>query len=153
MMQGRAGGGDGKKSVSGRRFIWYLGVSLMKTPLGYAVTKRVLSTWAPFGQRVVVVGWGLPGIELVHFLTERSKKVTVVDTREDPLFGEPPMPIVRQLMEWRLGEMGTAIMTAIELERVTDKGQTIINKKVQRQTLGGDTVVFASEYRSNTELL
>jgi len=52
-----------------------------------------------------------------------------------------------------LGEMGTAIMTAIELERVTDKGQTIINKKVQRQTLGGDTVVFASEYRSNTELL
>lgn len=49
MMQGRAGGGDGKKSVSGRRFIWYLGVSLMKTPLGYAVTKRVLRTWAPFG--------------------------------------------------------------------------------------------------------
>ncbi|MBI2831147.1 MAG: FAD-dependent oxidoreductase [Chloroflexi bacterium] len=148
MLQGHRG----EKGLKGRRFIWYIGLTLMKSPLGQRLMRRMLRLWAPFGKRVVVVGRGLPGIELAHFLVERGKRVIVVDTREDLVFGEPPMPVVRQLMEWKLGEEGTAMVTAIEIEKVTDEGLTVINKKGQRQTLEGDTVVFAAEYKPNNEL-
>ena len=47
--------------------------------------RRATHWWMPLGQRIVVVGGELVGLELAEFLTERGRKVTVVD--EAPQFG------------------------------------------------------------------
>ncbi|MBI2831150.1 MAG: FAD-dependent oxidoreductase [Chloroflexi bacterium] len=148
MMHGR----PGKKGLKGQRFIWYLGLNLLRAPFGPSLTKRLLSLYTPFGKRVVVVGKGLAGIEMAHFLVEHGKKVTIVDTREDPPFSEPPMPVLREFMKEKLAEAKTITLTVSKIEQVTDKGLTVIDKEGKRQTIEGDTVVFASEYKPNTAL-
>jgi len=152
MMNGRLRRGGGKKKVSGQRFLWYLGLTLMRAPFGQSAMRRLLRFWAPFGKRVVVIGKGLPGIELAYFLVERGKKVTIVDTREELQFDEPPMPILRQFMEDGLAKNGTIMVTAASYEWITDRGLTIINREEQLQTIEADTVVFAADYKPNTEL-
>ena len=62
------------------------------------------------------------------------------------------MFVLRQFLEARLIERGVAIWTVAEHEGITDKGLTIINKKGQRQTIEGDTIVFAADYKSDAEL-
>jgi NADPH-dependent 2,4-dienoyl-CoA reductase/sulfur reductase-like enzyme len=37
--------------------------------------------WMPLGKRVTIIGGGLVGIELSHFLSERKRQVTVVDNK------------------------------------------------------------------------
>ena len=108
--------------------------------------------WAPFGKRVIVIGRGLAGVELADFLVQRGKRVTIVDTHEDIPFGEPPMAVIRQYLEFRLIERGTAMFTVAEYEKITDRGLVIINKKGQRQTIEGDTIVFVADYKPNSEL-
>lgn len=151
MMNGHLRRRGGKK-ISRQRFLWYAGLTLMRSHFGQSIMRRLLRFWAPFGKRVVVIGKGLPGIEMAYFLVERGKKVTIVDTREDLQFGEPPMPILRQFMEDRLAKNGTIMVTAASYEWITDKGLTIINRQGQLQTIEADTVVFAADYRPNTEL-
>jgi 2,4-dienoyl-CoA reductase (NADPH2) len=151
MMRGRLGRNEEGK-VSSRRFLWFLGLNLARAPFGPSLVRWLLSFWAPFGKKVIVIGKGLPGIELADFLAQKRKKLTIVDTRELLPFDKPPMPVLRQYMEDRLLGTGATMATASSYEWVTDKGMTIINTQQQIQSLEGDTVVFATDYEPNTEL-
>ncbi|MFC1929606.1 FAD-dependent oxidoreductase [Chloroflexota bacterium] len=152
MMNGRLRRVNGNKKFRLRRALWYLGSRLMRIPFGPSAMRWLLNFWVPLGGKIIVVGKGLAGIELADFLVERGKQVTIVDTCEDLPFGEPPMPVLRQFMESKLIERGTAMLAVAEYEWITDRGLTIINKKGQRQTIEGDTIVFAAEHRPNAEL-
>lgn len=152
LMHGRLRGAEGKKSVGARRLATYAGLSLLKAPGGASLARRLLKLWTPFGKRIVVVGNGLPGIELAYFLTELGKKVSIVDTREALPFGAPPMPVLREFMTATLKAHGTAMITAASYVRVTDQGLSILDQEGKLQTIEGDSVVFATGYRSNVEL-
>jgi 2,4-dienoyl-CoA reductase-like NADH-dependent reductase (Old Yellow Enzyme family)/thioredoxin reductase len=151
MMRGRLRRNEEGKT-SPRRLLWFLGLNLARVPFGWSLLWRLLNVWAPFGKRVVVVGKGMSGIEIADFLAQRGKKITIVDKRETLPFDIPPMPVLRQYMESRLQETGATFTTAISYEWVTDKGITIINTQQQLQSLEADTIVFAADYKPNTEL-
>ncbi|RPI44314.1 MAG: FAD-dependent oxidoreductase, partial [Betaproteobacteria bacterium] len=102
MIRGRMRGAGDSKQVGLRWIAWYLGLGLLRTARRRQAARRLLKRWTPFGNKVVVVGRGLPGIELAHFLVERGAKVTMVDTRGDPPFGERPMPVLREFMRAEL---------------------------------------------------
>ncbi|MFC1981498.1 FAD-dependent oxidoreductase [Chloroflexota bacterium] len=97
-------------------------------------------------------GGGLPGIELADFLAERGKKVTIVDTREELPYAEPPMPVLRQFMQDRLAKNGATVLAAASYDWVNDRGLSSISREGYLQTIEGDTVVFATDYRPNTGL-
>ena len=50
-------------------------------------------------------------------------------------------------------ERGVPILAGVQhYEEITDKTLTILNKDGLRQSIKGDTIVFAAEYRPNIEL-
>jgi NADPH-dependent 2,4-dienoyl-CoA reductase/sulfur reductase-like enzyme len=46
--------------------------------------KGLSKLWMPLGQRVVIVGGGLVGLELAEFLIERGREVTVLEPSDKP---------------------------------------------------------------------
>ncbi|MFC1929605.1 FAD-dependent oxidoreductase [Chloroflexota bacterium] len=152
MMHGRLSRSEVKKRVGIRRLVWYIGFRLMGTPLGHSVMRRVLSFWIPLGKKVVVVGRRLPGVEMANFLADRGKLVTIVDTRDGLPLNEPPMPVFRQFLEGKLSENGVRVLNAVGYEEISDKGLTIINEEGERETIEGDTIVFASDYKPKDEI-
>ncbi len=135
-----------------RRLMSQLGIFVLNT-FGPSAVRPLLRLWSPFGKRVVVVGMGLGGVEIADFLVNRGKKVTIVDTREELAMNEPPMPTLRLHLENKLVEKGVSILAGVKYyEAVNDRGLAIGNKKAVPQTIEGDTILFAANYKSNKEL-
>ncbi len=153
MMQGRLQDGGAHKQLDVRRLASYAGLRLLNTALGASIARRVLDHWTPFGKRVVVVGRGLPGIELGHFLAERGAEVHLVDTRGDLPFGARPMPVLREYMTAELDKHGAVKHLAEHYERIDDAGFTFVDEHGQAKTLPCDSVIFAAEFRPNDELV
>lgn len=153
MMQGRLQGEGEHKALDVRRLASYAGLRLLDTALGGSIARRVLKHWTPFGKRVVIVGRGLPGIELGHFLAERGAQVQLVDTRGDLPFGARPMPVLREYMTAELAKHGAVKHLAERYERIDDAGFTFIDDRGRAITLPCDSVIFAAEFRPNDGLL
>jgi len=149
---------EGKEIAGWRRTLFRLGGMLIKRPIGLALVRRLLRFWIPLGKRIIVVGQGLPAFELADFLNERGKQVSVIDMREEePSIADevkkPPMPRIRLFFEDRLIERGAAMVTGVKrLVGITDRGLLIVNKRGARQTIEGDTIVFAADYSPHAEL-
>ncbi len=151
MMQGRFNG-DRAKGNHWQRLILLLGGRLMAAPLGLAAIRWLLRFWTPFGQRVVVVGKGLAGIEMAYFLVKLGKQVTIVDTRQELPYDEPPMPMLRRHLEEKLAKSNVPMITAAKYEQMTEQGLIITNKEGQTQNIEGDSIVFTGYYRPDTAL-
>jgi NADPH-dependent 2,4-dienoyl-CoA reductase/sulfur reductase-like enzyme len=151
MMQGRLPSGDGKK-LDARRLVSYAGLNLLRTAAGTSLARRVLDHWTPFGSSVVVVGRGLPGIELAHFLAERGAKVNLVDTRGDLPFGARPMPVLREYMNAELEKHGAVKHLAQRYLRIDDDGLVFIDADGRERTLAADSVIFAADFQPNDAL-
>lgn len=153
MMQGRLQDEGEHKQLDVRRLASYAGLRLLNTALGGSIARRVLDHWTPFGKRVVIVGRGLPGIELGHFLAERGAQVQLVDTRADLPFGARPMPVLREYMTAELQKHGAVKHLAERYEHIDDAGFTFVDAHGQSKTLPCDSVIFAAEFRPNDELV
>ena len=111
----------------------------------------VLSGRVDVGERVVIIGGELVGCETADFLSQRSKKVTVV--RRGPEMASKMFPINRQALLARLKEKGIALVTGIkEYEAITDDGLVIIDGQGKRLTLEADTIVLAAGAITNDQL-
>jgi NADPH-dependent 2,4-dienoyl-CoA reductase/sulfur reductase-like enzyme len=138
------------RGASWRRRVWFLGAMVMRY-LGPAATRWLLRLWAPFGKRVVIVGLGLPGVELADFMVQHGTHVTLVGTR-DVLYPAQPMPVFKLFLEQRLLLNGIVKMEAEKYEWVTGKGLTIIDKQGRLRSIAGDTVIFVEDYCPNNRL-
>jgi 2,4-dienoyl-CoA reductase-like NADH-dependent reductase (Old Yellow Enzyme family)/thioredoxin reductase len=144
--------GPGNK-LSWLSILWNMAALLIRFPFGSSIVRWIAQYWLPFGKRVIVVGDGLPGIELADFLAERGKHVTIVSALEEDLpYEEPPMPMFRHFLENRLIENGVAIYTGAECQEVTNEGLATLRKNGLRRIIKGDTVIFTGNYRPNDEL-
>lgn len=152
MMQGQLKGSDGSKKFDAKRLVSYAGLNLLRTSVGASIARRVLDHWTPFGKQVVIVGRGLPGIELAHFLAERGARVNLVDTRGDLPFGARPMPVLREYMNAELEKHGAVKHLAERYVRIDDAGLVFIAPDGREQTLAADSVIFAADFLPNDEL-
>src|SRR3546814_14818867 len=57
------------------------------------LVRQATRQWMPLGMNIVIIGSGLVGMELAEFLTERDRKVTIVD---DDAFMGRGFPIMRR---------------------------------------------------------
>jgi 2,4-dienoyl-CoA reductase (NADPH2) len=97
--------------------------------------------WMPLGRRVVVVGGGLVGVELAHFLAERGCQVTVLEETTD-LGVEMAHPRRwRTLHETR--SLGVIFETEASLVAV-DENHVHWRRSTDQQSIRADTVILAT---------
>ncbi len=106
-----------------------------------ALVRKATHTWMPLGDRVVIVGGELVGLELAEFLSERGRTVHVIE--EGPRLGRGlmlvrRMRILAELAEHGVGLHGGATNIAIGKDTVT-----FTDREGQVQNLAADNVIVA----------
>ncbi|MFC1561570.1 FAD-dependent oxidoreductase [candidate division KSB1 bacterium] len=110
----------------------------------------VLEEKAPVGERVLIIGGGMVGLETADFLTHRGHKVTVVELLDE--IGRGMEAVTRKLILRNLEKYNVKIVTHTKLSRY-DNGDTYISNGSEETLFGTfDTVVMAVGTRSVNEL-
>lgn len=103
------------------------------------------------GKTVVVIGGEMVACETAELLADRGKKVTVV--RRGPKMAVKVSPVVRGRLLTRLREKGVVLITGVQkYEEITDEGLTLIDPDGEKQTIKGETIVYAVGVKANGSL-
>jgi 2,4-dienoyl-CoA reductase-like NADH-dependent reductase (Old Yellow Enzyme family)/thioredoxin reductase len=116
-----------------------------------ATGDQVLAGQADVGQRVLVVGGGLVGIEVAEFLAERGKGVTVVELLDE--VARDMELVTRKLTMKRLAKLDVQIRTGTTVTRLADGWATLRTAAGAEQIGPFDSVVVAVGTRPNQELI
>lgn len=110
----------------------------------------VLEDDAPVGEKVVIVGGGLTGVELALHYGKEGKDVTIVEALSDIMSSGPSVPIMQDMMARDLlASYGVKLRTGYGISAVNDEGAVITNMKDKSEslTLPADTVIMAIGFR------
>jgi len=102
----------------------------------------VLLGKAEIGKSVIIVGGGFVGCETAEFLSEKGKRVTIVEILPQ-LASELFFPYAYQTVQ-RLKEREVEIYAGVKAEEITDRGMEIIDEQGNRISLEADDVVIAT---------
>ena len=115
-----------------------------------ALIREATKAWMPLGDRIVIIGGELVGLELAEFLAHRGRKVTVVD--ETPKFGAG-LQIVRRLrMLPELRELGVALHPGAADIAIGDGDVSWRDAAGQTIAAKADHVIVAKGARGDTAL-
>jgi len=101
------------------------------------------------GQSVIVIGGGLVGCETALYLTQKGKKLTIVETLNDIL--RDTFRINRTHLQELLADAGIQVFTSTKVLEITDDG-IIIADKYSEKKIKADTVVLAVGFKSDKNL-
>jgi 2,4-dienoyl-CoA reductase-like NADH-dependent reductase (Old Yellow Enzyme family)/NADPH-dependent 2,4-dienoyl-CoA reductase/sulfur reductase-like enzyme len=106
-----------------------------------ATIREASRRWMPLGQRIVILGGELVGLELAEFLAHRGRKVTVLEPASRAGAG---LPIVRR---WRvldeLRHAGVVLLTRASDIRIAEGEVSYVNWRRQTRTIACDQVIVA----------
>ncbi len=102
------------------------------------------------GERVAIIGGGLVGCELADHLSEKDKKVVILEMLPEIPKGKCITVMIRLL--GRLKKKGVEILTGARCQEITDTGLTFLDGEGLKKTLDVDTVILAAGSRSNRAL-
>jgi len=102
------------------------------------------------GQNVVVVGGGMVGCEIGHFLADQGKNVTIVEMVRRVASDMPVMPR-RRLLDG-LKEKKVATLTESTCEEIAEGAVVVTDGQGQKQTIQADTVVLAVGFKAKDDL-
>jgi 2,4-dienoyl-CoA reductase (NADPH2) len=108
---------------------------------GPKTLEKLTRFWMPLGKRVVIIGGGIQGCQLAHFLAVRKRKVTIVDTAKALGDGLPYQTPLRHV-KW-FEEAGVVMLPGVAYEKITNEGLIIRTKEGARKVLVADTIVLA----------
>lgn len=114
-----------------------------------ATARQVIKESVEIGDRVVVVGGGLVGLETAELLVQKGKGTTVVEMLDR--VGSDMGFISRRFLLQRLTGQGVGIETSTKAEAVTDRG-LVVTCKEGRKLIEADTIVMAVGASPNNEL-
>ncbi len=103
------------------------------------------------GQKVVVCGGGMSGLECALGLAMEGKDVTVVDMVPVDKFAGEIVFFTRNMLLAELQKYGVKLVGDSKVEAITEQGVETIDRNWKRVTYEADTVVSAFGLKSNTE--
>ena len=104
----------------------------------------------PVGEKVAVIGGGLVGCEVADYLSEKGKRVTVLEMLPEIPKGRC-ITVMTRLLD-RLKGKGVRILTNVRCREIMDTGLVFLDGEGQNQHVEADTVVLAAGSKSNREL-
>lgn len=110
------------------------------------MAEDILSGKASFGQKIVVVGGGLVGVETAHFLASLGAHVVIVEMLDG--IAREAGPTYVQHIHDTMKKYHIDIYTNTRIERILRDGIEFQGKKEP-----ADTVVIAAGYRSNNAIV
>ena len=135
-----------------RKVLWSLGLAFLRTSHGALFIKRLIGRVSPFGRKVVIMGSGLPALQLASFLLEKDKNVTILATEETLVSGQRPMHPLSSYLFHRLSTRGVRMLTQVKYQEILNRGITIIDKDGNYRTIEADTIVLAQGAIRNDRL-
>jgi 2,4-dienoyl-CoA reductase-like NADH-dependent reductase (Old Yellow Enzyme family)/thioredoxin reductase len=119
---------------------------------GYVFPGEVLTGDKEVGERVVVVGGGDVGCETaLHLAEARSRKVTIVEMRDDILLGSDE-PLSVMSLRLRLPQAGVEIHTGLTLASCRDGLVVCVDGSNKKIEFEADSVILAVGTAPNSEL-
>ncbi len=115
-----------------------------------ALVRRLTRHWMPLGQRVVIIGGELVGMELAEFLVERGRHVTVLE--EGPKFGKGLLLVRRLRLVPELKDHGVALHAGVRDIAIEAAGVRFVDATGATQFTAADQVVVAQGARGDTTL-
>lgn len=115
-----------------------------------ATVEDVLRENVRVGQNVAIIGGGMVGCEVADYLSEKGKRVTVLEMLPEIPMGKGITMMTRLLN--RLVTKGVRILTNAKCREITESGVAFIDEEDQKKTIGADTVVLAAGSQPNREL-
>lgn len=114
------------------------------------LVRKASKLWMPVGDRVVIIGGDLVGLELAEFLHERGRQVTVVD---EPLqFGRGLSPARRSVMLEELPLAGVVLHPGARAIRIGATAVSFTGADGEACEAAADTVIIAKGAEANTGL-
>jgi 2-enoate reductase len=101
------------------------------------------------GQSVIVIGGGLVGCETALYLTQKGKKLTIVETLNDIL--PDTFRINHTHLQTLLVDANIEILTSTKVLEITDDGIIIADKYGERK-IKADTIVLAVGFKPDRSL-
>ena len=115
-----------------------------------ALVRTATRAWMPLGERIVIIGGELVGIELAEFLHERGRHVTIID--EAPRFGKG-LPLVRRMrILAELAEHGVTMQPGASAIAISEKQVSFTDAKGEAQSVAADHVIVAKGAEGNLTL-
>jgi 2,4-dienoyl-CoA reductase (NADPH2) len=153
-IQGMASGHLKGDTVKNRpwveRFFWHLG-SLVFRFLSPPLIASLTKLWLPFGKKVVVMGGNMAGCQLADFLTERSRRVTLLELTSR--FASDMLVLPRYVLLDRLARKEVVMWKGLkEYKAVTERGLVVITKDLKEQVIDADTIIPNLASLPHTEL-
>lgn len=105
------------------------------------VLRQASRMWMPIGDRVVIIGGELVGLELAEFLGLRGRAVTVLE--ESPRVGRGLQLVRRFRVVDECRHLGVAMLTDVSEIEIGDHVVSYANPGQQRRTIPADTVIVA----------
>lgn len=112
---------------------------------------EVLNGKSHVGQRVLIVGGGISGVEVGLFLAEHAREVIFIEMRDDFMIGVGTSD--RIVYNDKLNKRNVTIYTGKRLETVLDNGAVVIDRYGNRQDIPVDSVVLAVGFAPQTFLV
>jgi 2,4-dienoyl-CoA reductase-like NADH-dependent reductase (Old Yellow Enzyme family)/thioredoxin reductase len=126
------------------------GAALTGATRSFELIRTATRSWMPLGQRVVIIGGELVGLELAEFLAHRQRSVTVIDEASRLGAG---LQIVRR---WRvlaqLRALGVVMLAKASAIAIDDGRVSYINRHGQARRIGADHVIVAKGARADLTL-
>ena len=149
LLTGSTSTADAKLSF-GQRTLLKAGHALLGLADHIERVRELSKYWLPLGERIVIIGGGLVGLELAEFLAKRARQVTVLE--EGPHLA-PQMAIPRR---WRslheLRTRGAALHTSVRIHAIESEG-VVVTLDEERETIPADHVILASSVVPNRDIL
>ena len=106
-----------------------------------SLVRKITKAWMPLGQRIVIIGGELVGIELAEFLAERGRKVSVLE--EAPRLGKGLTLVRRMRILAELAEHGVGLHGGVSDIAIDATDVSFVDAAGKARRLAADHVIVA----------
>ena len=106
--------------------------------------------YMPIGQKVVIIGGQIQGVQLAEFLVRRGRDVTIVDEGPEESLALNMPDFLKTRVILYIQAHGVKILMNVKYHEITDKGLTITTSYGVKKTLKTDNIVCALPSSADT---
>jgi 2,4-dienoyl-CoA reductase-like NADH-dependent reductase (Old Yellow Enzyme family)/NADPH-dependent 2,4-dienoyl-CoA reductase/sulfur reductase-like enzyme len=107
---------------------------------------------AKIGEKIVIMGGGVSGVESALDLAEKGKDITIVDMLPLPLWADV-LPMNYGVRMELLAVKGVKLVPEVSVKGLTDKGIILRSKDGKESIVEADTVIVAAGYKPNNDMV